>query len=574
MTARRVHSLLLSAFLAGSLLLGAAAHPAPAAAEDETSVCASAGEETVSSNVYDGSIAPVPQSDLEMVRMCLQNNYLYEVPADILEMDSIKDMIAAVQGRFGEPYTRYMTAAEYEDYLGRINREYGGIGAFIQGVSEGLVITDVYPDTPAQEAGLLVGDFIKAIDGNLLAGMPESEAAALLRGEPGSVVYLSVQRDDRTIEIPVTREFIDLPVVTGTLLDGHIGYIRLITMADDTTEQFLAAADSLAQENTDSYIIDLRGNTGGLVLPALEIADLLLPPGSGMIQLSTRQDGNTLESASGPLWNPGKPVFLLVDRLTASAAELLTSALQENQAVYTLGETTFGKGVSQLHIPLPEGGVLILTDMEFLGGVSGESYNHIGLKPDLSLASLPAEDWLRIAAMLIHPEAGTKDGDLRLRLDGQELMLSGEVLRQEQNTAAFRHLLQRAEPGSVEIRSKEAWIQAGEAALEQLWPLYYPGFKDMGTMGQVPLDKTFHVVFSQSMNPDSVTADRVRLVEQETGHEVPVAVSWSRTDELHVVPAEALKAGTAYWLAIQPPMQSAQGNPLKSGAVLEVTTVE
>ncbi|MCZ8520800.1 MULTISPECIES: S41 family peptidase [Paenibacillus] len=571
MTARRLHSLLLSAFLAGSLLVGAAAHPAPAAAEDEDRVCAPAGEETVSSDVYDGSIDPLPQTDLEMVRMCLQNNYLYEVPADILRMGSIEDIIAAVQVQFGDPYTRYMTAADYETYLGRINREYAGIGTFIQGASGGLVITEVYPHTPAQEAGLLAGDVIKAVDGAILAGMPEAEASALLRGEPGSIVHLSVQRGDQTIEIPVTREYIDLPVVTGALLDGHIGYIRIATMADDTTEQFLSASDSLTQEQPDSYILDLRGNTGGMVLPAVEIADFLLPPGSGMIQLSTRQDWNALESASGPLWDPGKPVFLLVDRLTASAAELLASSLQENHAVYTLGETTFGKGVSQLHIPLPEGGVLLLTDMEFLGGVSGESYNHIGLKPDLSLASLPAEDWVKIAEMLLHPEAGTKDGDLRLRLGSQQLQLSGESLRLEQNTAAFRHLLQQAEPGSVEIRSGAAWIQAGGAALEKRWPLYYPGFKDMGTLEQVPLDKTFHVVFSQSMNPDSVMADRVRLTEKETGHAVPVEVSWSRADELHVVPAEPLKAGTAYWLAIQPPMQSAQGSPLKSGAVLEVT---
>ncbi|AFC31505.1 carboxyl-terminal protease [Paenibacillus mucilaginosus 3016] len=574
MTPRRLHSLLLSAFLAGNLLLGAAAVPSSAAAAEEYIACAPAEQDTVSAQVYDGSSDPLPQTDLEAVRKCLQNTYLYDIPDEILQLDSIQEMIAAVKERFHDPYTRYVTAEEYEAFLDAINREYGGIGTVLDGAPGGVSITSVTPGSPAEEAGLLAGDLITAADGVLLAGMPVSEAAALLKGVPGTVVDLTVLRDGHPLHVGVTRAVIDLPQVTGELLDGHIGYIRIATMGNETTEQFLAAADQLAAEEADSYILDLRGNGGGYILPAFEIADFLLPPGSRLIGLGSKLDTLYLDSSTGPLWDPGKPVLLLVDRNTASAAEILTASLQDNHAVYTLGENTYGKGVGQSNVPLPEGGMLFLTDTEFIRASSGEGYNHTGLQPDLNLAALPADDWLRIAAMLLHPEAGMKDGDLRLRLGDQVIELSGESLRQEQNTAAFRHLLQKAETDSVELRSGSAWIAAGDEAVEKLWPLYYPGFKDMGAMEQVPLDKTFHVVFSQSMNPDSVTPERVRLVEKETGHEVPVTVGWSRTDELHIVPAEPLTAGTAYWLAVQPPMQSAAGTPLKSGAVLEVTTVD
>lgn len=270
-----------------------------------------------------------------------------------------------------DPYSEYLDAGQYQAARSSIEGAFDGIGAYVD-------VRDGYPSviapiegTPAWEAGLLPGDLIVKVDGHPTWGLGLDAFAARLRGEPGSTVTLSVYRAGEADAHDMTltrRRVVTHPVPYAFVVAPGVGYLRLASFSDRAADETRASLDSLRALGVRSLVLDLRGNPGGLVQRAVDVAGLFLPRGA----LVTRTQGRTRESEQRHDAAAAKPVLdwplaVLVDGGSASAAEIVAGALQDHDRAVVLGSTSFGKGSVQSFLPLRGGGgALKLTTAHYL----------------------------------------------------------------------------------------------------------------------------------------------------------------------------------------------------------------
>lgn len=268
-------------------------------------------------------------------------------------------------------HSRFLTGDELRDFRAEIKQEFGGLGVFIGPADsgKGLVIFASFPGSPGMKAGLQPGDRVVAVDGQDITNMPYDEAVRLVKGEVDSEVILSVQRDQQTLDIAVTRQTISVPGVRGDawnpdgswdfMLDDHpeIAYIRLLEFGEHSSDQFAAALEQIA-DHARAVVIDVRGNSGGLLNAAVEICDMLLPTGQAIVSIKSRQ-GELYEqrytSKQQPSLSPSIPLVVLIDGKSASASEILAGCLQDNGRATLIGQTTWGKGTVQNILPIERG---------------------------------------------------------------------------------------------------------------------------------------------------------------------------------------------------------------------------
>ncbi len=275
-----------------------------------------------------------------------------------------------------DPHAVYLTASEYQDFQDRTDGRYGGIGADVWSVEEGLEVLSRERNSPAVHAGVRPGDIITHIDGTALAGVPLFDAVNMLNGPADSVVRLRVLRPggDETAsrDISVRRAEIRLDSVRGWcripggawdyLLDSRarIGYVRLMKFTPDVDERLDEAVEYLRRQRMSALILDLRENTGGLLDSALEVTDRFLE--SGLI-VKTR--GRTADEKRWDALREGTyanfPLVILVNGSTASAAEIVAGCLRDHRRAYVIGERTYGKGSVQEVVELNAGGAIKLT---------------------------------------------------------------------------------------------------------------------------------------------------------------------------------------------------------------------
>ena len=289
---------------------------------------------------------------------------------------AIDSMLASLN----EPYTRFMTKKEFEELTTSITSKIYGIGVNIYNNSGRTEIFNVMPGTPADFAQLKNGDIISAVDGKDIAGMNISDVASLVRGPENSIVELTILRDGKKFNKKIKRKEIKIKSVKSSVLDNHIGYIKIISFMSKTTpSEFLEALDST--KNTDSLIIDLRGNTGGLLDNAVFIADRFINDGtivdiiyrSGYKKtIRAKDEGNSLD----------KPVVVLVNGTSASASEILSGALKDSHKATLVGNKTFGKGLVQKIVPLPNRTGVNVTIARYLTP-NGTDINKLGIQPDV-----------------------------------------------------------------------------------------------------------------------------------------------------------------------------------------------
>ncbi len=291
-----------------------------------------------------------------------------------LHMQSYNDSTLwtrALDGLIGElddPYASVFTPSEVEDFREETTGDYAGIGISISQLNDVVTVTSVFRGTPAFQAGLQVGDVIVGVNQNDATTWNTAMASDSIRGPVGTVVDVRIVREGirQPIVFTMQRDSVHVASVHSDILPDNIGYVVIDRVARNSAREVMQAIDSLAQ--TSGVIIDLRRNPGGYLDESLKMSDVFL--GRGTLLASTRDRGSSRtpgqiseESYRGRARAriPDKPIIILVDRFTASAAEIVTGALQDNDRALVLGERTFGKGIVQSVVDLPFGRKLRIT---------------------------------------------------------------------------------------------------------------------------------------------------------------------------------------------------------------------
>ena len=273
-----------------------------------------------------------------------------------------------------DPYTEYYPEDDQAELQQMLNASFGGIGSLItynQKLKRSM-IAEPFEGTPAAKVGLKAGDILMEIDGKDLAGKNNQEVSQMLRGAVGTSFKLKVERPDekggtRPLKFDIVRQTIQTPMIPyDTIFNKNVGYINLSTFSGTPSKDFKKTFLKLKKEGITSLVIDLRGNGGGRLEEAVEIANFFLPRGKVIVTTKgkTKQASNTYKTLREPL-DLDIPITVLVNGATASASEILSGAFQDFDRAVIVGSRTFGKGLVQTTRPLPYGGVMKLTTSKY-----------------------------------------------------------------------------------------------------------------------------------------------------------------------------------------------------------------
>lgn len=297
--------------------------------------------------------------------------------AEILD----RAMVDGMARSFNEAHTYYMPPEVYRQQMAELqNRNrYSGVG--IQ-MSQELVITDVFEGSPAEGAGLQIGDQLIGVNGENIEGMTSADVSTRVRGEAGTQVTLSVRRAGESVTKTMTRATIAYEWLRARILDGGIGYLQIRQFAiPDALPLFNEAMAKFAAADIKGLIIDVRGNPGGAVQTGEEIASRLMPEGKPIYQQVDRRGGERTVSTWGEYWNRDIPIAILTNGGSGSMSEILAAALQENGAARVIGTKTAGAVAAGVPIPLADGSGLLVT-VQMINTPSGKVINVVGLEPD------------------------------------------------------------------------------------------------------------------------------------------------------------------------------------------------
>ena len=295
--------------------------------------------------------------------------------------EAIREML----GKLEDPYTRFMNPEEFQNMRIDTSGELTGVGIQIAKDEETdrLIVISPIEDTPASEAGILAQDIIVKIDDSDTKGMDVNDAVKLIRGERGSQVTLTIERNGQTEDYAITRERIEIHPVRASVKDtelGKVGYIRLTTFNEHAAKDMQKAIAEHEEQGVVGYILDLRSNPGGLLYSSINIARMWIDEGT-IVSTVNRKGISDRESAKNKALTD-KPLVVLVNEGSASASEILSGALQDNDRATLLGTKTFGKGLVQSVRPLGDGSGLAVTIAKYLTP-SGRDINKEGIPPDV-----------------------------------------------------------------------------------------------------------------------------------------------------------------------------------------------
>ena len=306
-------------------------------------------------------------------------------------VDDITLLESAINGMLTEldPHSAYLPDKDFEDLENTSRGQYIGLGLDVAAENGRVVVKHIISPSPADKAGINPRDIITAVDQKPVKGRPAQEAIEQLSGPPGSTVELTVTTPgEKSRTLILKREYVKVPALSFRLLENHYGYFRIVYFHRESATDLKQAVESVQAAGTQLYglILDLRNNPGGVLQPAIEMADGFLDQGD---IVSTRGRNAMMQmqfSAKQGQWLPGIAVVVLVDRGTASASEVLAGALQDNGRAVIVGERTFGKGSVQSVLPLRNGAGIKLTTARYFTP-SGKSIQAQGIVPDLVVAT-------------------------------------------------------------------------------------------------------------------------------------------------------------------------------------------
>ena len=290
--------------------------------------------------------------------------YVDSVDADRLLENAAAGMVSEL-----DPYTELIPEKEMADFEIQATGKYAGIGAIIRKSGDYVMIAQPYKNFPADKAGLVIGDVIVAINGESIKGYDATKVSNMLKGTPGTSVKLTVEKllTGEQEEVEIKRERI---IISGVpyygVIDGNVGYILHNDFSEDCSQDVLAAFEALKKQGITSLIIDLRGNGGGILQEAVKILSMFVPKGTTVVSMKGRsEDSNeTFVTTTDPV-DTEIPIAVLVNSMTASAAEIVSGALQDLDRAVLVGQRTFGKGLVQVTRPLGYNAYLKVTTAKY-----------------------------------------------------------------------------------------------------------------------------------------------------------------------------------------------------------------
>lgn len=305
---------------------------------------------------------------------------------DGVDKEAIYNSIySALLESVNDPYSVYYTPEDYEELKVSTSGIYVGIGA---GVSQDLTtmevtITKVYRGTPAEEAGLKNGDMILYVEDIDATSVESSILVQHIRGEEGTTVHMVIYRPStgETLEFDVERRKVELPSIEGEMLEDGIGYIQITEFQDKTDEQFVQMVSQLKKQGAKGLIIDVRANPGGLLSTVVNLLDHILP--EGLLVYVEDKYGNRSDYTSNALCID-MPIVVLTDENSASASEIFAGALKDYDYATLVGKTTFGKGIVQNIISLPDGDAMKLTTAKYFTP-KGNDIHKKGVEPHVEV---------------------------------------------------------------------------------------------------------------------------------------------------------------------------------------------
>ncbi|MGI9952196.1 S41 family peptidase [Moorellaceae bacterium AZ2] len=311
---------------------------------------------------------------------------LNPVPVDKLLEGAIKGMVEALD----DPYSSYLPPDVYQRLEEHVQGSYGGVGLLITLEEEDrrLVVVSPFKGSPAWRAGIKSGDYILAIDNRDTAGMDLDTAASLMQGEPGTRVELTVLRpgEKEPRKITLVRETIKIPTVDGQMLSAYpgIGYISLSMINEQTGRDLGQLLEDLRRQGLKGLVLDLRNNPGGSLQGAVEVASYFVPKGP-VVYIVDQKKTEALQAGGQ---NIKLPLAVLVNKGSASAAEIIAGAIKDTGSGVLVGETTFGKGVVQTLFPLKGGAAVKLTTHKYLTPAK-KDIDKTGITPDYQVPLEP-----------------------------------------------------------------------------------------------------------------------------------------------------------------------------------------
>tara|TARA_Y100001970_G_C14112771_1_gene791828 strand:+ start:77 stop:1216 length:1140 start_codon:yes stop_codon:yes gene_type:complete len=305
------------------------------------------------------------------------------------EINQSESMDSAINGLLQslDPYSSYMSPKTFDEMQTETSGEFGGLGIEVSMEAGVVKVISPIDDTPASRAGLKAGDYIVKIDNNQVQGKSLSEAVDLMRGPVGSGIELTVRRrgEKKALIFNIVREVIQVQSVKSEILKENIGYLRLTSFNDNSSDQIEKQIKKLKKnKNINAFILDLRNNPGGLLSQAIKITDFFLDNGEIVSTKARKKSENRKWFAKkGDITN-GKTLLVLINYGSASASEIVAGALKDHKRAIILGENSFGKGSVQSIIPLKNRGAIRLTVAKYYLP-SGKSISEVGVRPDIEI---------------------------------------------------------------------------------------------------------------------------------------------------------------------------------------------
>jgi carboxyl-terminal processing protease len=325
------------------------------------------------------------QSRAAEAEQVIEDSYFRPTDSEELQNASIDGMVKRISAANDDKFSHYFDPAAYERFQASSSGEFSGIGVTVTATKKGLRVAQVFDGAPAADADIGPGDVIVGVDGKSLAGVSADAAASRIKGPPGTTVELTIVDGEsgkkRTVE--VDRANVKVPVVAGRIEEagGHkIAYVSLAGFTRGAHGELRSEIEKLDRRGAEGLVFDLRGNGGGLVDEAVLVQSIFQKSGPVLTIEGRSRDKETFDVTGDSLGGIG-PISVLVDGNTASASEIVTAALQENDLATVIGTRTYGKGVFQEVIPLDAGGALDLTVGEYLTA-NGTSILGRGVVPD------------------------------------------------------------------------------------------------------------------------------------------------------------------------------------------------
>jgi carboxyl-terminal processing protease len=323
----------------------------------------------------------------------IEDNYYRGVGSEELTNSSLQGMVRELRRRHRDRFSDYFSPEALARFNEDISGRFSGIGLTVSQVKQGLRVDSVFPHSPAQQAGLEAGDLIVSVEGESIAGENSAISTEKIKGPEGTEVTIGVSegKGGKARELTITREQIALPVVSSKVKEvggRKLGYVRLITFSEGAHALLREAVQKVEKQGAEGIVLDLRANGGGLLEEAVLTASIFLPEDEIVVTTDSRTQGHTVYKTVGDNL-PALPIVVLIDRNTASAAEILTAALVDDAGAKVVGTRSYGKGVFQQEIGLSNGGALKLTIGEYFTPDGTNLAKSHGIHPDVKAQDNP-----------------------------------------------------------------------------------------------------------------------------------------------------------------------------------------